>query len=104
MDVLEYWEPRVDWSQFDQGTIPDEMWQRFKQLVQLCHAHRYWRERKRAPRAAPQPRAGYKEGADQRRKRPQKWRGEIDRCGRPQQKGGHFAPDKKAANAISVSQ
>jgi hypothetical protein len=45
MDVLEYWTPAVDWGQFHQGPLSDRMWSAFKNLVLLCHAAEYLRQR-----------------------------------------------------------
>jgi hypothetical protein len=42
MDVLEYWEPSIDWSRFDQGDLHSDIWNPFTKLVRLCHAFRYW--------------------------------------------------------------
>ena len=95
MDVLQYWCPHIDWSRFDQGAIPEEMWQRFKQLVQLCHAYRYWEEATRAQRATP-PRPFYEESAYKRRKRQQEWKGQIDRCKGHMYRAAYLAADKMA--------
>ncbi len=42
MDVLAYWTPQIDWTRFRQGGLADAFWQRFKQLVMLCHAYKHW--------------------------------------------------------------
>src|ERR687898_2078176 len=42
MDVLQFWSPKIDWSQFKQGAVSDRMWSHFRDIVQLCHAHRRW--------------------------------------------------------------
>ena len=42
MDVLQYWAPLIDWTLFNQGPISNEVWTKFKQFVQLCHASQHW--------------------------------------------------------------
>ncbi len=61
MDVLEYWMPEIDWAKFHAGPVSAEMWTRFKQLVQLCHAYRYWKEAVREQQRTPFGRSYYPE-------------------------------------------
>jgi hypothetical protein len=42
MDVLEHWEPSIDWSLFNQGDLHSALWYPFTQLVALCHAYKHW--------------------------------------------------------------
>jgi hypothetical protein len=55
MDVLQYWEPNIDWSKFARGDLDSTFWSPFTQLVRLCHAYKHWDEiakharRERAP-------------------------------------------------------
>lgn len=56
MDVLEYWKPEIDWIAFKQGTISDAIWESFRELVQLCHAFRYWQQSEKSLRGVPRSR------------------------------------------------
>jgi hypothetical protein len=43
MDALELWRAKIDWSGFKQGDVSDQpMWAIFRDLVPLCHVHKYW--------------------------------------------------------------
>jgi hypothetical protein len=53
MDVLDHWRPLVDWTNFNQGPLSDAVWDRFKQVVQLCQAFRHWDEDARQKRLSP---------------------------------------------------
>jgi hypothetical protein len=44
MDVLEYWEPELDWERFAQGELGSNFWHLFTQFVRLCHAFTHWGE------------------------------------------------------------
>jgi hypothetical protein len=103
MDVLEYWRPHIDWSRFDQGAIPDEIWERFKELVQLCHAYHYWQEATRAQRAARPPRPLYEESAYKRRKRQQEWKRQIDQCEGHMYRAAYLAAEKMAEMSYLVT-
>jgi hypothetical protein len=52
MDVLEYWQPSIDWTKFKQGPVSDTMWSDFRELVQLCHAYRHWQEAAQSQQAS----------------------------------------------------
>jgi hypothetical protein len=51
MDVLDYWNPPIDWSRFQQGGLSDAMWRHFRELVRFCNAHRHWEEAARQARS-----------------------------------------------------
>ncbi len=44
MDVLEHWQPKLDWSLFHQGALSADVWASFSGLVTLCHAFKHWKE------------------------------------------------------------
>jgi hypothetical protein len=80
VDVLEYWSPTIDWAKFQQGGISEEVWLCFKQVVQLCHAFRYWETDAQDKRLCP-PRLYLDsvpaESRPQFRKREDHWKSEI---------------------------
>jgi hypothetical protein len=44
MDVLEYWEPNINWELFNQATLHASFWKPFTELVRLCHSYKHWDE------------------------------------------------------------
>jgi hypothetical protein len=56
LDVLEHWQPSIDWTDFKQGALTEQTWVIFRHLVQFCHAHEHWQEVVQQIRFAP-PRA-----------------------------------------------
>ena len=80
MDVLEYWRPDIAWSDFDQGPISDEVWDRFKQVVQLCHAFCHWEEDAQHKRLSPPKQYLFPpEDKRQFKKRQDEWKADIRR-------------------------
>ena len=70
MDVLQFWEPEIDWKEFHQGAISPDVWAKFQELVRLCHAFKYWKDAAREHDRHPsRPDPFYKESAYGRRKR-----------------------------------
>jgi hypothetical protein len=69
MDVLEYWEPSIDWSRFDQGDLHSDLWNPFTKLVRLCHAYGYWDDLAKGARRERPPAPPYPESRNGRTKR-----------------------------------
>ncbi|QEW18989.1 hypothetical protein LA6_001168 [Marinibacterium anthonyi] len=42
MDVLSYWNPGLDESEFQQGDLSAPFWAAFMDFVRLCHAVKHW--------------------------------------------------------------
>jgi hypothetical protein len=68
MDVLEYWQPQIDWDRFNQGPLSSDVWACFCDAVKLCHAFKYWKHAVRLHDRNPS-RPFYKESAYGRKKR-----------------------------------
>jgi hypothetical protein len=97
MDVLEYWRPRIVWSQFKRGPVSSKMWTAFKEMVQLCHAFRHWEDSADKLRMAPpQQWASPPENARQFKKRQKKWRQEIRGLEGHMNRAGFLANEKVA--------
>lgn len=73
MDVLEYYDPLIDWRQFSQGGVSDDVWRAFCDAVRLCHSYRYWKEAAVQTRRSRPPVPFYDESKYMRRKRRQEW-------------------------------
>jgi hypothetical protein len=70
MDVLEYWQPQIDWDRFNQGPLSSDVWACFCDAVKLCHALKYWKDAvKLHDRNPSRPSPFYIESAYGRRKR-----------------------------------
>lgn len=88
MDVLQYWQPTIDWTKFDQGGVSGEMWAKFKELVQLCQAYQHWEKATHEARRERPSRPLHGESAYMRRKHQAEWKrraevpeGHINRAG-----------------------
>jgi hypothetical protein len=104
MDVLEYWRPNIDWSGFKQGPVSAQMWQHFQNLVQLCHAYRYWQSAAQENRRQPIQRSLYgNESAHMRRKHRQEWQGAIDRCEDHMYRAAYLAAEQMSAMSFLIS-
>jgi hypothetical protein len=77
MDVLEHWEPSIDWSLFNQGDLHSALWNPFTQLVKLCHAYKHWDEVAKTVRRERAPTPLYPESRYGRTKRKMEHRGLI---------------------------
>ncbi|MCP3476505.1 hypothetical protein NLM33_40560 [Bradyrhizobium sp. CCGUVB1N3] len=79
MDVLEFWRPKIDWANFDQGPVSDAMWNHFRNVVMLCHAYDHWKMAANATRLAP-PRSyvGMPETKADQKRRKNEWKRNID--------------------------
>jgi hypothetical protein len=66
MDVLEHWQPQIDWTLFEQGCISPDVWDSFRKLILLCHAFKYWNNAARSFRPS---RPYFEESTYGRRKR-----------------------------------
>lgn len=98
MDVLKYWRPSIDWSQFQQGSVSDQTWSHFCDVVQLCHAHGHWKEIAGEIRKTPPGRPIYgTESTYQRNKRRHEWKREIERAEGHMHRAGFLAAEKMAA-------
>ncbi len=98
MDVLQYWHPAIDWTQFSQGTLSDGVWHHFCQLVQLCHAHQHWHEAARKIRLSPPGASFYgQESKYQRNKRRHEWKREIERAEGHMYRAAYLAAEKICA-------
>jgi hypothetical protein len=104
MDVLEYWRPNIDWSGFKQGPVSAQMWQRFQNLVQLCHAYRHWQLAAQENRRTPNQRPLYQESAYKRRKHRHEWQGAIDSCEGHMYRAAYLASDQMAAMSFLISE
>jgi hypothetical protein len=69
MDVLEYWQPSIDWTKFKQGPVSNAMWSDFRELVQLCHAYRHWQEAAQSQQASLPGSTTYSERSHMRSRR-----------------------------------
>jgi hypothetical protein len=96
MDVLEHWQPSIDWTKFKQGPVSDAVWSDFRDLVQLCHAYRHWKEETRTRQASPPVRPMYPESGYKRRKRREERRLEIRRAEDHMFRAAYLAADKLA--------
>jgi hypothetical protein len=103
MDVLEYWVPDIDWAQFHAGPVSAEMWTRFKQLVQLCHAYRYWQGVARQQRREPLSRPLYPESKYMRNKRRHEHRRNIERSEGHMYRAAYLAAEKMAEMSFLIS-
>jgi hypothetical protein len=68
MDVLQYYQPQLDWMRFKQGELSDDVWADLCALIVLAHAHRYWKDAVRALRLQRPVSPLYKQSAYQKRK------------------------------------
>jgi len=96
MDVLEYWQPTIDWSKFKQGGVSDAMWRGFCDVVQLCHAREYWREAAEKRRLTRLPKSMNRESEYTRRKRRNEWKAQGDRLVGHMNCAGHRIQEKMA--------
>jgi hypothetical protein len=104
MDVLEYWNPNIDWSKFDQGSITDDIWKHFKELVQLCHAFRHWEEATTDIRLSPPRQWEWPpESARQFKKRQDQWKAEVRRREGHMNRAGFLADQQIAEMSYLVS-
>jgi hypothetical protein len=42
VDVLEYWEPKIDWKLFERGPLSSDVWDNFCAAVRLSNAFKHW--------------------------------------------------------------
>lgn len=97
MDVLEYWSPDIDWSRFSQGSVSDQMWRSFKDLVLLCHCVEHWRETRRSLRLTRAPQPFYTpETSYARRKRQDEWKRPIRDSENHMHRAAYLAEEKVA--------
>jgi len=98
MDVLQYWRPTISWSGFRQGVLPDAIWSAFKDLVQLCHAHRHWQAEARKIRYQGPPRSySPQETKNMLTKRRRQWEGEISKAEGHMYRAAYLAAEKISA-------
>ena len=102
MEPLRYWHPQIDKSRFHQGAISDEMWVKFEQLVQLCHAYRHWQQvsLKKRFSAPEQVEQGSKYS---RKKRQDEWKKEIHQSERHMHDSALLAANKMVNMSALIS-
>lgn len=93
-DVLEYWQPMIDWSCFAQGAISDGMWLTFKDLVLLCHCCEHWCETVRSLRITRPPLRLYT--PDGRKAHQHEWKRSIRACEGHMHRAAYLADEKIA--------
>ncbi|MCZ6592412.1 MAG: hypothetical protein O7B98_14910 [Alphaproteobacteria bacterium] len=103
MDILEYWKPEIDWGPFQRGAVSDDMWLKFTELVQLCHAHRHWEEEVRVARSIPLPRPLHSESNYRRRKRARERKVDIIRREDHMYQAGFLAAEKISEMSYLIS-
>jgi hypothetical protein len=96
MDVLEYWQPNIDWSRFEQGAIPADAWGFFKRVVQLSHSAQHWSTAVANRRREQVSRPIYPESAYMRRKHVAERRSEITGLETHQHRAAYLAADQLA--------
>jgi hypothetical protein len=102
MEPFRHWHPQIDESRFHQGAISDEMWLKFEELVQLCHAYRHWQEVCLKKRFPPPDRVE-QESKYSRKKRHDEWKREIHRIERHMYDAALLAADKMADMSFLIS-
>lgn len=79
MNVLKSWKPTINWGRFEQGDVSEEVWSIFQTIIQLCHAHSYWKEQTLQARNTTLPSSEELENEFQRRKLKRDRKSEISR-------------------------
>jgi hypothetical protein len=102
MEPLRRWHPQIDKSRFHQGAISDEMWVKFEQLVQLCHAYRHWQQVSLKKRFSP-PEQVEQGSKYSRKKRQDEWKREIHQSERHMFDAALLAADKMAEMSLLIS-
>lgn len=51
MDVLKFYMPDIDWTQFDRGDLTTDIWDKFRDVILLCHAAVHWERQLKAIRS-----------------------------------------------------
>ena len=103
MDVLEYWSPTVDWSQFGQGNVTDQVWSQFLRVVQLSHARCHWETEVHNKHQARLPASLYPESNYYRRKQQAERDGDIKRCETHMHRAGYLTADRMSSMSYAVS-
>jgi hypothetical protein len=102
MEPPRLWHPQIDKSQFHQGAISDEMWVRFEQLVQLCHARRHWQQACLKKRIPP-PDKIEQDSKYSRKKRRDEWKREIHQSERHMYDAALLAADTMVDMSLLMS-
>ena len=89
MDVLQYWAPLIDWTLFNQGPISNEVWTKFKQFVQLCHASQHWQAELEQQQLPDLP-----ESKAKRNKERMDWTDNVNRCAKHRDRARFLAREK----------
>src|SRR5580704_4318349 len=97
MDVLEFWQPTIQWNEFRRGAVSESLWQSFCQTVRLCHAACHWerghREESMAvPRMSLQPRETRRDFKNRHRE----WKREVQRRDAHMHRAEYLADSKVA--------
>jgi hypothetical protein len=97
MDILEFWQPAIDWDRFKQGPVSDEAWDCFKQVVIWCHVFRHWTEDEDAKRRSPPRRLIFpEESAQDFKNRQAQWGRDIEQSVTYQHRAMHLAKGEVA--------
>jgi hypothetical protein len=102
MEPLRHWPPQIDKSRFHQGAISDEVWVKFEQLVQLCHAYRHWQQVSLKKRFSP-PEQVEQASKYLRKKRQDEWKWEIHQSERHMYNAALLAAHKMADMSLLIS-
>ena len=95
MDVLEYYMPDIDWQRFRQGPISDDVWSEFRDVLQLCHAYKHWKDVARVTRRSrPSSSSLDRESAYQRRKNREEWKYQIEQDEGHMYRAAYLAAEK----------
>jgi hypothetical protein len=96
-DILEFWNPRIDWSNFRQGPVSDTVWEHFKWVMVWCHVFRHWDADVEERRRSPPRRTIFPEESDRDfRKRKEQWQRDNARCERYKYRALYHANTKIA--------
>src|SRR5215469_11096317 len=102
LDHLRCPHPQIDKGRFQQGAISDEMWVKFQQLVQLCHAYRHWHQVSLKKRLS-LPHQVEQGSKYSRKKRQDEWKREIHHSERHKYDAAILAADKMADMSLLIS-
>ena len=94
MDVLKSWKPSINWGNFEKGDVSQEVWEVFQTIVQLCHAHAYWKNQAIQSRNTVLPSSDKLENEFQRRKLKRDRKSEISRREALMHRAAHQTTEK----------
>ena len=101
LDILEFWEPEIEWARFKQGSVSDAVWNRLRRVVILCHAFRHWDQDAGAKRSSPPRHLIFPEESSQDFKgRQAQWKRDIEQSETYKHRAKHLASDEVAKLAF----